>query len=388
MDIFRTNLTPTDGQPHPNGTTKPTRQTDFQAGDDVPEVAIIGAGPIGLELAVALKRAGVNYLHFDANQIGHAMTWWPRNTNFFSTTERLAIAGVPIQNNHQQRITGEDYLAYLRAIVEQFDLHVSAFEPVTAMETVADGFALTTQPRTGEHRYAVRNVVLAIGDMHGPNTLGIPGEDLPHVTHYFRDPHDYFRQRLLIVGGKNSAVEAALRCWRAGAEVTLSYRRAEFDEQRVKGWLLPDLNAQIEAGTIHFLPQTVPATITPSHVVLRSTDESIPGDDATFQHETDFVLLATGFRGDQRLLEMAGVELVGENRVPTFDEETMETNVPGLYLAGTVTAGIQQRYTVFIENSHEHVGKIVQAITGEAPGPLGTIEARNVALAFEQFEAN
>ena len=343
---------------------------------------------MGLELAVALKRQGVEYIHFDAHQIGHAMTWWPRNTSFFSTTERLAIAGVPIQNDHQQRITGEDYLAYLRGIVEQFDLQVNAFEPVTAIEKADGDFLLTTQPRTGERRYRARHVVLAIGDMHGPNTLGLPGENLPHVSHYFRDPHDYFRQRLLIVGGKNSAVEAALRCWRAGVEVTLSYRRAEFDERRVKGWLLPDLNAQIEAGTIGFLPQTVPVEITPSHVVLRSTDESVAADDATFAHATDFVLLATGFRGDQSLLEMAGVALVGENRVPRFDEATMETNVAGLYLAGTVTAGIQQRYTVFIENSHEHVGKIVRAITGEAPGPLGTVEPRNVALAFEHFEAN
>ena len=388
MNIFRENPTPTNGQTHPNGTAEPASPLAPHGGNGATEVAIIGAGPIGLELAVALKRAGVDYLHFDANQIGHAMTWWPRNTNFFSTTERLAIAGVPIQNNHQQRITGEDYLAYLRAIVEQFDLHVNAFEPVAAIEKTADSFTLTTQPRTGERSYEVRNVVLAIGDMHGPNTLGIPGEGLPHVTHYFQDPHDYFRQRLLIVGGKNSAVEAALRCWRAGAAVTLSYRRAEFDERRVKAWLLPDLNAQIEAGTIRFLPQTVPVEITPSHVVLRSTDERVPQDDATFQHETDFVLLATGFRGDQSLLEMAGVALIGENRVPTFAEDTMETNVAGLYLAGTVTAGIQQRYTVFIENSHEHVGKIVRAITGEAPGALGTVEARNVTLAFEQFEAN
>ena len=169
------------------------------------EVAIVGAGPIGIELAVLLKRAGVRYIQFDARQIANTMTWWPRNTTFFSTTERLAIAGVPIQNNHQGRITGEDYIAYLRAVVEQFDLPIHSYEPVTSIQRSQDGFDLSTLPQTGARSYRARRVVLAIGDMHYPNWLNIPGEDLPHVSHYFRDPHDYFRRRLLIVGGKNSA---------------------------------------------------------------------------------------------------------------------------------------------------------------------------------------
>jgi thioredoxin reductase (NADPH) len=346
------------------------------------EVAIIGAGPIGLELAVCLKRAGVSYVHLDAHQIGYTMTWWPRNTPFFSTTERLAIAGVPIQNNHQNRITGEEYLAYLRSVVELFDLKISTYEPVATIERLAEDWLLTTHPPAGERRYLARRVVLAIGDMHWPNRLGIPGEELPHVSHYFRDPHDYFRRRLLIVGGKNSAAEAALRCWRGGAEVTVSYRRPTFDETRIKHWLLPDLLAQVEAGTIRFLPETLPIEITPSHVVLaRLGGEPIV-------HATDFVLLNTGFHGDQSLLEMAGVELHGPNRVPLFDPETMETNVPGIYLAGTVAAGIQQRYTLFIENCHEHAGKITRAVTGSWPAQLGDAPARNYHLAFEQIAAN
>src|SRR4051812_16040116 len=186
------------------------------------DIAIIGAGPIGLELAACLKRAGVDYIHFDAQQIGYTLTWWPRNTSFFSTTERLAIAGVPIQNNHQQRITGEEYLSYLRSVVEQFDLKINTYEPVIAITrqgdfateateatenrlmdsfsvaSVAHPFVLTTRPLTGERHYLSRRVVLAVGDMHWPNRLGIPGEDLPHVSHYFRDPHDYFRRRVLI----------------------------------------------------------------------------------------------------------------------------------------------------------------------------------------------
>lgn len=353
------------------------------------DTIIVGAGPIGIELAVCLKRAGVDYLHFDANQIGYTMTWWPRNTNFFSTTERLAIAGVPIQNNHQQRITGEDYLAYLRGIIEQFDLHINTYERVIGLEKSADTFHIRTQTLAGERLFSCSNLVLAIGDMEFANELEIPGEELPHVSHYFRDPHDYFRRRLMIVGGKNSAAEAALRCWRAGADVTISYRRSQFDDRRIKHWLLPDLMAQIEAGTIAFLPETTPVEITPDHVVLQPCVDGAVDDSAeAIIHPTDFVLLNTGFHGDQSLLTMAGVELVGENRVPVYNPHTMETNVPGLYLAGTVAAGIQQRYTLFIENCHEHAGKITYALTGQWPEALGNVPQRNVEHDFSYIEAN
>jgi thioredoxin reductase (NADPH) len=352
------------------------------------EVAVIGAGPIGIELAVLLKRAGVDYVHFDAGQIAHTMTWWPRNTSFFSTTERLAIAGIPIQNNHQGRITGEEYIAYLRVVVEQYDLAIHSYEPVTSLERKHDSFELATLPLTGARRYRARRVVLAIGDMHFPNWLNIPGEDLPHVSHYFRDPHDYFRRRLLIVGGKNSAVEAALRCWRAGAHVTISYRKPTFDQDRVKHWLLPDLQAQIEAGTIAFLPETLPLSIQPGCVELIRMQGGLPLPDSTFEHPTDFVLLATGFHGDQSLLNMAGVELRGLNRVPVFDPATMESNVPRLYLAGTVAAGVQQRYTLFIENCHEHAARIVAAVTGDYLPTVGDVAARNYELTLDQIKAN
>ena len=232
------------------------------------DIAIVGAGPIGIELAVCLKAAGMDYVHLEARQIGHTMSWWPRDTTFFSTTERIEIAGVPLQSTAQGRTTGEEYLAYLRSIVEQFDLQVNTYEPVTGIERTEDGFLLQTQPQTGPRAYVARNVVLASGDMHRPHRLQIPGEDLPHVSHYFRDVHPYFRRRLLIVGGRNSAAEAALRCWRAGAQVALSYRRATFDQRLVKHWILPDLQAQIDNGMIGFHPLTAPLEITPGHVVL------------------------------------------------------------------------------------------------------------------------
>lgn len=349
----------------------------------ISDVAIIGAGPIGLELAVSLKQAGVDYIQFDAKQIASTISGWPRDTQFFSTPERVAIAGVPIQSTHQGRTTGEEYLAYLRGIVEQFDLQVNAYEKVTAVERADDVFTLHTQTLTGTHSYRARRVVLAKGDMDQPNLLNIPGEELPHVTHYFTEPHRYFRRHLLVVGGKNSAVEAALRCWRAGAQVSISYRREQFSA-RVKEHLRPDLRAQIDLGNIKFYAETVPVEITPTHVILKHvlTDRQITVP-------VDFVLLATGFRADMSLYESMGVALDGPRQVPVFDPKTMETNVPGLYLAGTTIAGErQERYRIFIETSHEHVAKIVTAITGRPPERLGTVPSRNYELALKDFEAN
>jgi thioredoxin reductase (NADPH) len=347
----------------------------------------VGAGPIGLELAVALERLSVNYVHFDAHQIGHTISWWPRQTQFFSTPERVAIAGIPIQSVHHQRITGEEYLAYLRGIVEQFDLEINTYERVIDIRREGAAFSVRTQVAGGERAYRARNVVLSKGDMDHPNLLGIPGEDLPHVSHYFERTHHYFRKRLLIVGGRNSAVEAALRCWRAGAEVTISYRRAEFDRGSVKNHILPDLLTQIRKGNIGFLPETVPISISPGYTVLgparepRSTDEDLV-------HHSDFVLLCTGFVQEMRLYEAAGVTLKGPDRIPVYDPETMETDVPGLYLAGTTAAGNQGRYTLFIENTHQHVLKIVRAITGQQNVQIGTIPSRRYDLLLSEIRDN
>ena len=325
---------------------------------------------------------GLTYLQFDAQQIGYTISWWPRETYFFSTTERIELAGIPIPNTAQGRVTGEEYLAYLRSIIEQFDLQINTYEPVVDIRKQGDAFLLVTHHPAGERQYLAQKVVIAIGDMHRPNELGLPGEDLPQVDHYFVDPHRYFRKKLLIIGGRNSAVEAALRCWRAGANVTLSYRRADFDDKSVKHFILPDLLAQIELGTIGFLPETVPVEITPTHVILQQPDET------RFEQPADFVLMLTGFIGDMTLFKKASVSLVGEGRAPQHNPETMETDVPGIYVAGTAAGGERkQKYSYFIENCHVHVARIVHHLTGEWP-KVGTIPDRQYELSLEDIQAN
>ena len=308
--------------------------------------AIIGAGPIGLELAVAFKRAGIDYLHFDAAQIGATMQWYPLEMVFHSSAERLAIAGVPIQVPDQQKIKREEFLAYLRAVVLQFGLEVRTYERV---ESISGSFTL----HTSKGVYDVSEIVLAVGAMHMPKLLDVPGENLPHVSHYFRDPHTYFNQELLIVGGRNSAVEAAVRCQRAGARVTISYRQDDFDPKSVKFWLLPEIRAMIRDGLVRFLPRTWPVEIRDGSVLLNTGDTLA----------ADFVLALTGYRQDTSLFEMLGVDLQGLDRKPRLDEATMETNVPGVFVAGTAIAGSPaERVRIIVEDCHVHVPRIVEAI--------------------------
>jgi thioredoxin reductase (NADPH) len=386
------------------------------------DVAIIGAGPIGLEMAVALKKAGIDYLHFDAKQIGYTISWFAPGTRFFSSNERIAIAGVPLQTPDQGKSTREQYLAYLRCVVEQFDLAVKTYEPVIKIERAGIGrgdierdgngraetghdkisradiehyktgrpdiehdnigsaeigydkigrtgiehdaahFRLTTRACGGEHVYAVSKIVLATGGTDRPRRLGIPGETLPHVSNYFTDPHAYFRKDLLIVGGKNSAVEAALRCHAAGARVAISYRREALPEKSIKYWLMPEIAGLIESGKIKAHFPTTPAEILPGAVRLAGADGSI------IEAPADFVLMLIGYEADMSVCRLAGVELTGDCSAPVFNPQTMETNVPGIFVAGTVTGGTQERYTVFIENCHVHVQRILAALTAR-PAP-------------------
>ena len=328
-------------------------------------VAIVGAGPVGLELAVALKRRGIDFIHFDAGQIGHTMSWWAPGTKWFSSNERIAIAGVPLNTADQNKATREEYLAYLRAVAQMFGLTVNAYEKVIDLARDEAGFTLTTDRRGERRTYLAEKVVLAVGDTDFPTPFNVPGADLPHVHRYFRDPHAYYDQDLLVVGGRNSAVEAALRCHHAGARVAVSYRREFFPEKHIKYWLMPEIGGLIKSGRIDGFFQTNVANITPTHVTLDRGGE-------TFDVPADFVLLLLGYEMDRTLFERAGIQLLGPERRPEHDEATMETNVPGLYVAGTAVAGTQSsKYQLFLENCHVHVDRIAAALTGgSAPEPV------------------
>jgi thioredoxin reductase (NADPH) len=333
------------------------------------DVVIVGAGPIGIEMAVALRRAAIDYVHLEAKQIGYTISWFAPQTRFFSSNERIAIAGVPLQTPDGSKSTREQYLTYLRSVVEQFDLQINTYEPVTNIERLGgDGFRITTKAGDGPRTYRCQKLILATGGTDHPRKLNVPGEDLPHVSHYFTDPHPYFRKRLLIVGGKNSAVEAALRSYSAGAHVAISYRREKLPEKSIKYWLLPEINTLIQAGRIEACFQTQPTEITPTSVKLRST----VGSDSR-EVRADFVLALIGYEQDTTLFKLAGVELQGDCRAPRLDEHTMQSSIPNLYIIGTAVGGTQDKYTVFIENCHVHVSRVLTAITGVAVNDETTV---------------
>ena len=352
------------------------------------QVAIIGAGPIGIEAAVALGRAEISCIHLEAGSIGSTMGWWAPGTRFFSSPERIAIAGVPLLVEHQEKATREHYLQYLRQVTEQFNLSIKTFERVIDISHEANAFILSTErsvhgvgsphpyPHHEPHelsssspspskqnpacfrQYRVEKIILAIGNMHAPRMVSVPGEDLPHVSHYLDDPHIYFGKQVLIVGGRNSAVEAAIRLYRAGARVTLCQRRTELERKRIKYWLLPELEWLIKQHHIDFLPGATLDTITPETVSIKTQHNQ------TQTVAADFVLLLTGYIQDTSLFSMLGVSLHTQEHKPVFDTETMQTTVPGVYVAGTAVGGSALRTKVFIENAHEHVEKIVRAIAG------------------------
>jgi thioredoxin reductase (NADPH) len=252
-------------------------------------------------------------------------------------------------------------------VVVQFDLKINTHEKVIGIDRGGAGdsseFQVTTHRAGSEQRYSCNKIILATGGTERPRRLNVPGEELPHVSHYFQDPHDYFQKKLLIVGGKNSAVEAALRSHHCGANVAISYRRAEFNAASIKYWLQPEMTGYIKSGKIAAHFKTTVREIHPAGAVLLGAEGLATNVDA------DFVLLLIGYESDMTLCKLAGVELAGPGNVPSYDLTTMETNIPSVYIAGTAIGGTQEKYTVFIENCHIHSERIVASLTGAKPPP-------------------
>lgn len=334
------------------------------------DVAVVGGGPIGLELNAALVNAGKSVVHYEAGAIGHTFGWWAPKTKFFSSPERIAICGVPLVTPDQGKASQEQYRSYLVGVMQQFELAVRTFTRVETIEKDGGGFVVRSRRSAdgvggpgcagaafGDRVDAVRvkDVVLAIGNMHRPRMIGCENEDARNVSHYLEDVQRYVGRRVVIVGGKNSAAEAAIRLYRAGADVTMCYRGDEFDAGRIKYWVLPELLWLIEKGRIALKTSVNVVRVGEDSVTL-DTGESVVADD---------VLMLTGYVQDKGLFEQLGVELTcDEIERPVLDRTTMRSSVPGVYVAGTACGGSQNRARVFIENSHAHVDRICRAVAG------------------------
>jgi thioredoxin reductase (NADPH) len=328
-------------------------------------VVIVGAGPIGLELAVAFTRHQIPFQILDAGAIGHTISWWAPQTRWFSSNDRICIAGVPLVTNDQNKANREQYLTYLRSVVEQFQIEVQSYQRVGDIQRRDSGFTVVSESTRGQKEIDCEIVILAVGGLNRARRLGIEGEDLPHVDGYLREPHRYYGRQVLIVGGRNSAVEAALRLHHVGAHVSLSYRGSQLPQKHIKYWLYPEISGLIRSGRIQGYFDTKPVRITRTHVELEHVNSR--GEGGRLQVPAEDVLTLIGYEQEKSLFHQAGIELIGDNQHPQVNEATMETNVPGIYVAGTAVAGTQSsQYRLFLENCHQHVDRIVAHLTGES----------------------
>jgi thioredoxin reductase (NADPH) len=315
----------------------------------VRDVIIVGAGPSGLATAIACKHFGLDYLVLEQGALVDAIARFPINMVFFTTPELMEIGGIPLTTPYEKP-TRLEALRYYRKVVDTFQLQIALYEAVVSVQAppgADEPFVLETRTVRGVMRTReARHVVLAMGYYNRPNMLNVPGEDLPHVTHFYKEAHPYYRQRVVIVGGKNSAAEAALEIHRAGGHVTMVHRGPGFGES-VKYWVKPDIQNRVNEGSIkaHFNAQVV--EIRPTEVVLDSGDR-IP---------CEAVLLLTGYHADADFMRRIGVEIHDDTLSPKYNIDTYETNVPGLFVAGGQLAG-KRTGTVFIENGRFH-GEVI-----------------------------
>jgi bacillithiol disulfide reductase len=326
----------------------------------VRDVLIVGAGPSGLATAIAAKKAGLDYVVVEKGVLVNSIFDFPMHMVFFTTPELLEIGGLPLVTPYDKP-TRLEALRYYRRVVDTYALPVSFHESVIAIEREDDLFAVTSESREparsgskGSKRVRhARAVVLAIGYYDIPNILGIPGEDLPHVSHYYTDAHPYYRRRVVVVGGKNSAAEASLELFRGGAHVTLVHRRATLGDS-IKYWVRPDIENRIKEGSIAARFESRVVEITPTEVVIerQGAREHLPADG---------VFLLTGYHPDVDLMRRAGIQCDADTLAPALDPDTFETNVPNLFIAGGAVAG-RQTGNIFIENGRFHGERIIKVL--------------------------
>ena len=325
---------------------------------DDADLVIVGAGPCGLAAAISAQKAGLRPLVIESQVAVSTIAAYPAYVRFFSTAEKLAIGGLPFVIA-TEKPSRRDALAYYRAAVLHFAVPLRQRERVTAIEALPQGEGFTVRSRTQageERRTRTRAVVVATGYFGSPNRIGVPGEDLPHVSHTYHEGHEAFLQDAVVVGGGNSAAEAALDLWRSGARVTLVHFGPTFDK-KIKPWVLPDFTNRVKEGLIKARWDARVIAIEPEHVVIRTPQ----GDDRL---KADRVYIMTGFAPSLELLRETGIRIDRETGIPEHNRETLETSVPGVYIAGVVVAGYDAN-KVFIENGRYHGDRIVAHLLGK-----------------------
>ena len=316
-------------------------------------VVVIGAGPCGLAAAIALKQAGIPAVVFEQGCLVSSISQYPTFITFFSTAEKISIGGLPFPIAGDKP-TRREAMAYYRAATTHFALDVRQYERVVDVRRDETGFAVATEPQGGERRVTrARAVVVATGYFGTPNTLGVPGEELPHVTHFFREGHDGFQQDVVVVGGGNSAVEAALDLYRCGARATIVHFGPTWDKN-IKPWILPDVTNRIAEGAIGVRWNARVREIRTREVVL---DVEGQGE----RLSASLVYLMTGYTPHGTLLGQLGVRVDSLTGVPAHDPLTMETPVPGVFIAGVLASGYDAN-KIFIENGRDHGALIAKAL--------------------------
>jgi thioredoxin reductase (NADPH) len=330
------------------------------------DVLIIGAGPAGLAAAIAATRSGLSYQVIEKGALVNSLLHYPTEMVFFTTPELMELGGMPFVSPYDKP-TRLEALRYYRRISDAYSIDVLFDETVVAVTRepgVPDGdgtFVVDTRSGRGVRRsLRGRTVVIATGAYDVPNLISVPGEDLPHVSHYYTQPHPFYRKQVVVVGGKNSAAEAALDLFRAGAHVTLVHRRPALGES-IKYWVKPDIENRIKEGSIAARFETSVVEIRPTSVLVERAGEQS-------EIEADAVFLLTGYSSDTTLLRAAGVDIDPETCGPVFDPQSFETNIPGLYVAGAVVAGVQSG-KIFIENGRFHGQQVIDGIVARRKAP-------------------